>query len=386
MSLSQQRSTAQASARTRWFLTRYACMHACMHAWEAARLMRLRLHPAGAGPGGAAGAAGGARQRVPRAAALWCAAGGRRLLPRLQRASGESRSAEQHSAASTGQRCAGQPTRQERARQSGAEQGQGLGRGVSMPRPPLPPTLACPLLPPACPPARLPQPQFCMLEPEILCRLVYVKEVECQQAAEAGGEAPAASAVSAATGLAQQQQQQQQQQGGGGSSGGLRAPPGTTELPTCPVCLERLDEHISGIVTTVGGHGGWGGQPCDLWRTALVRIGVRAKWAARWLCQGGGRVACWQLAALRESSGGQACVRPAPRPAPASWCRCATTVSTTSACGSGATPPARCAATASTPTPPPATARSAAPRQVGRELWRCGGYCVCVVVVVVVVG
>lgn len=31
----------------------------------------------------------------------------------------------------------------------------------------------------------------------------------------------------------------------------LEPPAGTTELPTCPVCLERLDEHISGIVTTV---------------------------------------------------------------------------------------------------------------------------------------
>ena len=28
-------------------------------------------------------------------------------------------------------------------------------------------------------------------------------------------------------------------------------PQGQTELPTCPVCLERLDEHISGVVTTV---------------------------------------------------------------------------------------------------------------------------------------
>ena len=28
-------------------------------------------------------------------------------------------------------------------------------------------------------------------------------------------------------------------------------PVGQTELPTCPVCLERLDEHISGVVTTV---------------------------------------------------------------------------------------------------------------------------------------
>ena len=28
-------------------------------------------------------------------------------------------------------------------------------------------------------------------------------------------------------------------------------PVGHVELPTCPVCLERLDEHISGIITTV---------------------------------------------------------------------------------------------------------------------------------------
>ena len=31
----------------------------------------------------------------------------------------------------------------------------------------------------------------------------------------------------------------------------LLAGAGQTELPTCPVCLERLDEHISGVVTTV---------------------------------------------------------------------------------------------------------------------------------------
>lgn len=49
-----------------------------------------------------------------------------------------------------------------------------------------------------------------------------------------------------------------QQQGGGraaGSQGGAGTPEGghgvVMELPTCPVCLERLDEHISGIVTTV---------------------------------------------------------------------------------------------------------------------------------------
>ncbi len=81
--------------------------------------------------------------------------------------------------------------------------------------------------PPTHHPPRSPVPQFCLLEPELLCRLVFVKDIECQPAA------------------GEQQAAQGTQQGG-------RAPPGTTELPTCPVCLERLDEHISGIVTTVG--------------------------------------------------------------------------------------------------------------------------------------
>lgn len=101
--------------------------------------------------------------------------------------------------------------------------------------------------------------QFCLLEPELLCRLVYVKDVECQPpgtpplpvtvatAAAAAGEAASAAAAAATQQGAQQGAAGQQ----GEQGGGLRAPPGTTELPTCPVCLERLDEHISGIVTTV---------------------------------------------------------------------------------------------------------------------------------------
>lgn len=87
--------------------------------------------------------------------------------------------------------------------------------------------------------------QFCLLEPELLCRLVFVRDVECQQA---GGE---------------QQGTQQAQQG-------PRAPPGTTELPTCPVCLERLDEHISGIVTTVS-------LLPACWRAAFCCVGRRRR-------------------------------------------------------------------------------------------------------------
>jgi len=148
---------------------------------------------------------------------------------------------------------------------------------------------------------------FSSLEPEILCRLVYVRSVEClsgsstgldlatepQQAPPAGGGAGAGGSGSAsgsgggAAGDGGGQQQQQQQQEGTSSSKAAAgepasaavaaaagaaeaataaaAPPlaaargisaleplmGHTELPTCPVCLERLDEHISGVVTTV---------------------------------------------------------------------------------------------------------------------------------------
>lgn len=85
-----------------------------------------------------------------------------------------------------------------------------------------------------------------MLEPELLCRLVYVKDVECQTTESSSSSSSAAAVAVGVGGL----------EGGGGA---FRAPPGTTELPTCPVCLERLDEHISGIVTTVGGAGGGAG-------------------------------------------------------------------------------------------------------------------------------
>lgn len=68
--------------------------------------------------------------------------------------------------------------------------------------------------------------QFSSLEPEVVCRLVYVKDVQLSQP-EAGDALAGAPAP-------------------------LTPPAGLTELPSCPVCLERLDEHISGVVTTVG--------------------------------------------------------------------------------------------------------------------------------------
>jgi len=62
---------------------------------------------------------------------------------------------------------------------------------------------------------------------------VYVKDVQIS-----GGGALADAA-------APQQQQQQQQQPSAKAGANQR------ELPTCPVCLERLDEPTSGVVTTV---------------------------------------------------------------------------------------------------------------------------------------
>ncbi|KAK9915609.1 hypothetical protein WJX75_001452 [Coccomyxa subellipsoidea] len=81
---------------------------------------------------------------------------------------------------------------------------------------------------------------FSSLEPELVCRLVFVKEVEFLSIDGTSVPAP---------------------------------PAGQTELPTCPVCLERLDEHISGIVTTVCNHRfhneclqRWGDTSCPVCR------------------------------------------------------------------------------------------------------------------------
>lgn len=137
---------------------------------------------------------------------------------------------------------------------------------------------------------------FCLLEPELLCRLVFVRDVECQQA---GGE---------------QQGTQQAQQG-------PRAPPGTTELPTCPVCLERLDEHISGIVTTVCNHRfhneclrQWGDTSCPVCRycqhssATTSNCSVCNTSADLWICLICGHVGCGRYrgshAALHWQSSG----------------------------------------------------------------------------------
>lgn len=57
--------------------------------------------------------------------------------------------------------------------------------------------------------------QFSSLEVEIVWKLVFVKQLEF-------------------------------------NNGEMLASSVDTELPTCPVCLERLDQEISGVITTVG--------------------------------------------------------------------------------------------------------------------------------------
>lgn len=75
---------------------------------------------------------------------------------------------------------------------------------------------------------------FSSLEPEIICRAVFTTAVEISNPA-LDNTGAASAAPAAVTGNATQ----------------IKAPEGHIELPTCPVCLERLDEHVSGIFTTV---------------------------------------------------------------------------------------------------------------------------------------
>ena len=78
---------------------------------------------------------------------------------------------------------------------------------------------------------------FNEIEPEIICRAVFATASELDTPRGSGGARATPSPVTGAAPRAD-------------------APSGYVELPTCPVCLERLDEHISGVVTTVRVAGG----------------------------------------------------------------------------------------------------------------------------------
>lgn len=138
---------------------------------------------------------------------------------------------------------------------------------------------------------------YSMLEPDILCKVVVVSSVQIHT--------PEAETD-------------------------IEVPPGHTELPTCPVCLERLDRHISGVITTV--------------RSPLLQT------AQSQTCSPGRGATALCACSL---------VQPHAHGLIAACCRSAITSSTASVCSSGATLPALCAGTASTAVIHPA-ARSAA--------------------------
>lgn len=97
--------------------------------------------------------------------------------------------------------------------------------------------------------------QFWTLEPDVICRLVFVKDVQYDDSGGGGSGAAAGSSTAAGSSRGGAAASCSAAAGSGSGSGGGTAlqlsVPGQTELPTCPVCLERLDAHISGIVTTV---------------------------------------------------------------------------------------------------------------------------------------
>lgn len=85
--------------------------------------------------------------------------------------------------------------------------------------------------------------QFSLLEKEIVWKLVYVRELEFHRDAS------------------------------------VHPRPGETELPTCPVCLERLDQNISGVVTTVSFLNSLGSDLgstcCEFWNMKAM-VGMRS--------------------------------------------------------------------------------------------------------------
>ncbi|KAF2347840.1 BRCA1-associated 2, partial [Trinorchestia longiramus] len=110
------------------------------------------------------------------------------------------------------------------------------------------------------------------LEPDVLCRLVYVTRVETTAESKEGG----------------------------------LPIPGHTELPTCPVCLERMDESVDGVLTILCNHSfhgeclaKWGDTSCPVCRYCQTveaeENQVCSQCGARdslWICLICGHVGC----------------------------------------------------------------------------------------------
>jgi len=85
-------------------------------------------------------------------------------------------------------------------------------------------------------------------------------------------------------------------------------PATTTEVPTCPVCLDRLDEEVSGILTTICNHSfhaeclsGWADASCPVCRYAhepnrAPRCAACGKEHDLWVCLICGEVRCGRYA------------------------------------------------------------------------------------------
>lgn len=82
------------------------------------------------------------------------------------------------------------------------------------------------------------------------CQLVFVKNIEITRADDIEDETSAKEGTTEAS--------ENNMVGAQETKAAVKlpstAPPGTTELPSCPVCLDRLDANTSGIVTTVCNH------------------------------------------------------------------------------------------------------------------------------------
>ena len=82
---------------------------------------------------------------------------------------------------------------------------------------------------------------------------------------------------------------------------------GQTELPHCPVCLERLDQHISGVLTTVCNHSfhctclsQWADSSCPVCRYILAppaasrcQVYTRLRCVTRVPCRRSPLAICW---------------------------------------------------------------------------------------------
>lgn len=97
--------------------------------------------------------------------------------------------------------------------------------------------------------------QFCPLEPEITCQLVFVKNVEITGSNGISEDSkPLHASAGSRDGAELVVGSTSESHNSSAAVEVQKAPPGMTELPSCPVCLDRLDCSISGIVTTVCNH------------------------------------------------------------------------------------------------------------------------------------